>query len=329
MKARNLFQTASLALASTCVLHPAALFAQGSLTPPGAPAPTMKTLAQIEPRTPISAAPFTISAPGSYYLTANVTVTNGNGIMIAANGVTLDLNGFTISSTSPNATGFGIQLASRSSDITIFNGHIRGGVTNNGAGAFNGPGFEYGIGYYTDPPVNVRVTGVSVSGCYRYGIILYYGNSTLVDACTVRTIGVYGILAATVRSSQALDCGSTAVSGEVVSDCRGESYGYGGHAVNATVAQNCYGASILDGHGVNAWTALNCVGSSSSGTGLRAAYTAQNCYGVSSSGYGLISVIAIGCRAQSTYFPGLSATLANSCLVSGAGSSITYKYNMP
>ena len=29
------------------------VFAQGSLTPPGAPAPTMKTLAQIEPRTPI------------------------------------------------------------------------------------------------------------------------------------------------------------------------------------------------------------------------------------------------------------------------------------
>jgi hypothetical protein len=30
-------------------------FAQGSLTPPGAPAPTMKTLAQIEPRTPVDA----------------------------------------------------------------------------------------------------------------------------------------------------------------------------------------------------------------------------------------------------------------------------------
>jgi hypothetical protein len=41
--------------------------AQGSLTPPpGAPAPTMKTLDQIEARTPISSAPFTISAPGSY-----------------------------------------------------------------------------------------------------------------------------------------------------------------------------------------------------------------------------------------------------------------------
>jgi len=41
-------------------------FAQGSLTPPGAPAPTMKSLDQIEPRTPISSLPFTISSSGSY-----------------------------------------------------------------------------------------------------------------------------------------------------------------------------------------------------------------------------------------------------------------------
>ena len=30
---------------------------QGSLTPPGAPGETMKTLAQVEPRTPISSLP--------------------------------------------------------------------------------------------------------------------------------------------------------------------------------------------------------------------------------------------------------------------------------
>ena len=41
-------------LLSSFILHPSSLLAQGSLTPPGAPAPTMKTLAQIDPRTPIS-----------------------------------------------------------------------------------------------------------------------------------------------------------------------------------------------------------------------------------------------------------------------------------
>ena len=88
---------------STINLPLSTIHAQGSLTPPGAPAPTMKSLAQIEPRTPISSAPFTISVPGSYYLTTNVTVSAGDAIIIAANNVTLDLNGFTISSTRPVA----------------------------------------------------------------------------------------------------------------------------------------------------------------------------------------------------------------------------------
>ena len=39
--------------------------AQGPLTPPGAPAPTMKTLAQVEPRIAITNAPYTIKRPRS------------------------------------------------------------------------------------------------------------------------------------------------------------------------------------------------------------------------------------------------------------------------
>ena len=41
----------------------------------------------------------TISQPGSYYLTRNLTVSSGDGINITTIGVTLDLNGFTIRST--------------------------------------------------------------------------------------------------------------------------------------------------------------------------------------------------------------------------------------
>ena len=48
--------------------------AGGPLDPPGPPGVTMKSLSEVEPRTPISALPFTISQPGSYYLTANLSV---------------------------------------------------------------------------------------------------------------------------------------------------------------------------------------------------------------------------------------------------------------
>jgi hypothetical protein len=122
-------------LRSAFWLIPSLAFAQGSLTPPGPPAPAMKTLVEIEPRTPISSAPFTITNSGSYYLTTNLNVSTGNGITIATNGVTLDLSGFTISSTASNsATPYGILLNSGLSDITIFNGHIRGGVTTTAPG---------------------------------------------------------------------------------------------------------------------------------------------------------------------------------------------------
>src|SRR5882757_10456894 len=58
--------------------QPCTCFAQGSLTPPGAPAPTMKSLDQLEPRTDVlklsgdGANSYIISQPGSYYLTTNV-----------------------------------------------------------------------------------------------------------------------------------------------------------------------------------------------------------------------------------------------------------------
>ena len=277
--------------------------AQGSLTPAGAPAATMKSLAQVEPRTPISAAPFTINNSGSYYLTTNLTVAGGNAITIATNGVTLDLGGFTIASTAASATGTGILLNSGLRNLTIQNGFIRGGVTNNGSNIYNGSGFQDGINYSSTAPVNTRVAGVSVAGCSGNGIYLFIGDSTVVESCTVRTVGGYGMMATVIKSSAALDCGNSAIYGNLVSDSNGQcnGSGYGLSAFGA--AQNCYGSSS-SGYGLSAFTVLNCVGVSSSSYGL-AASTAQNCYGTSGSSYGLYAVTAQNCYGYSGSNTGL------------------------
>ncbi len=345
MKTKHLIHLTGLALA-ILTLNPqlSTVFAQGSLTPPGAPAPTMKTLAQIEARTPISSAPFTISVPGSYYLITNLTVRSGDAIAIATNGVTLDLNGFTLSSTANPAAGYGVRINTGLRNLAVLNGFIRGGVTNN-AGTYGGPGFEYGISYPSGAPLNTRVVGVTVSGCQYYGIFLGIGHSTVVESCTVRTVGSFGIIATTIKNSTASDCGWTAINGSQVSDCRGQSSSQ--TAISAFTAQNCYGESG-SGTGLFAtYTALNCYGQSSSDIGLSAT-TAQNCYGESSSGTGLYATTATGCSGYSSSGPrglyarsantcvgyrfggrAIEATVANGCYAIAGTNLITYKYNMP
>jgi parallel beta-helix repeat protein len=153
----------------------------GPLTPPpsafNAANQPQPTLAIVDPRTPISTAPYTISSPGSYYLTTNLTVAGGDAIDINASGVTLDLNGFTISSTASSASGNAIHLASASanSDITIVNGHIVSGVPS-------ASGFDHGI-TANGTPSNILVSGVSVSGCGFDGINV--GDQSIVKDCTV------------------------------------------------------------------------------------------------------------------------------------------------
>jgi hypothetical protein len=348
MKTNRLFklQLATLLL-STLNPQLSTVLAQGSLTPPGAPGPTMKSLDQIEARTPISAAPFTITQPGSYYLTHNLTVSTGDGIDINTNGVTLDLNGFTISSTAASATGNGILLNSGLRNITILNGFIQGGVTNNN-GIYGGSGFGYGIEYSGNSPVNVLVSRISVSGCLYDGIYLNTGNySTVVESCTVRAVGSYGIYASTIKSSSATDCGGSAIYGDQVSDCRGQSSG-SGYGLYATTALDCYGSSSSgyglyaitaencngygNSYGLAATTALNCYGYSNKGNYGLYTSTALNCYGYGSgSGSGLYATYsATGCYGYSDSGTGLSAFIANVChgAASLGGTALSTTHNV-
>ena len=335
-------------------LQPSA-FSQGSLTPPGSPAPTMKSLDQIEARTPITnrSSLVTILQPGSYYLTHNLTVSSGDAIDIATNGVTLDLNGFTISSTAASASGNAILLNSSSPlNITIANGFIRGGVTNNGSGVYSGGGFGYGINYSSGAPANVLVSRLAVSGCLYSGIYLTLGNSDVVDSCSVRTAGNYGIWATAVKQSTAVDCGNAAVAGYTVSDSYGQSInGEGIFAINAlncsgtssssigvygNTAQNCYGQSVSS-IGIDSYAAENCWGECD-GNGNYGIYTftAANCYGAvfngfGTSGYGVYAVhTATGCDGWINYGTGLYAFVATGChggAANGTSVSATHSLN--
>ena len=117
---------ATLIALSSLFLVPCSLFPQGSLTPPGAPAPTMKTLDQVEARTHLAGGSSALSVgSGSYYLTGNLTISSvQNGITITASNVTIDLNGFSVTGPGSGSSA-GIFLNGGVSNVTILNGTIR------------------------------------------------------------------------------------------------------------------------------------------------------------------------------------------------------------
>jgi hypothetical protein len=328
----------ALLLASTM-----SIFAQGSLTPPGAPAATMKTLDQIEPRTPISAS-FTISTSGSYYLTKNITVGASTAIAINASNVTLDLNGFTISSTqNPIVSGTGgIILSSGLSNIVIMNGTISSGVTFSG-GVYSGTGFDHGIFFGGTGPKSARVYGVNVSGVKNNAIYLGFDNgatmngSTSVENCIVNTAGGYGIYAGVVSNSMALTTANSAITALSAQNCSGIStsgdgiaarnalncYGETGTSnpafdgIDASMAENCYGvATAAGGTAVSTLNALNCRGFVSSGNGnaVEVGNSAMNCSGSAAGGDGISAGgSAVGCHGSSNSGRGIAATVVQNC----------------
>ena len=139
-----------LSLSALTLVITGGLLYAGPLNPPAGPVTsTYKTLAEVEPRTAINATNtpgdadsiFRIAQPGSYYLTGNVVSPGGrHGIEIAASGVTLDLNGFTLDGGPGTILFHGVRVdGANLSNIAVRNGSVRNwdnGVKMNSSDTF-------------------------------------------------------------------------------------------------------------------------------------------------------------------------------------------------
>ena len=224
------------------------LFAQGSLTPPGAPAPTMKSLDDIyfklESRTPVNTSTtpgdalnlFIISQPGSYYLTSNIVgVSSKDGIKITTNNITLDLNGFSMRGSSGSFDGILVPSGVTCSNIVIRNGAISSWG-------------EYGIQSSGDI-VNSTFENLNVSFSATVGIEC--GNGCVVRNCSVNGNVESGIY---VHGSGCLVVGNICTGNNTLNNS-----GYAGILVagaNNRIDENHVTGSGTSGNGIQIFSAV-------------------------------------------------------------------------
>lgn len=205
--------------------------------PPGPVGPTTKTLNEVEPRiavndenTPGDAdSVYRIAVSGSYYLTDDVVGPSGfHGIEVAADGVTLDLNGFEVRGNAGSKDGI---LFSASAD--------RGAVRDGSLQLWGGRGVVMlGTGCV--------VEGIRVEGCTT-GIKI--GQGGLVSRCSVMEAdeGFDSGAGSSVIDCMASDCAGNGFSvgfGAVVSRCT--SYGNAGVGIQCSWQATITGCAARD-----------------------------------------------------------------------------------
>jgi parallel beta-helix repeat protein len=265
------------------LLFSTAAFPQGSLTPPGAPSSTMKSLDQVEPRLDIqrlnnplptdATNHYIISTPGSYYLSANLAVTKTNGIHVTVAGVTIDLRGFEISRSSGSG-GSGILIDATAHRCTVRDGSFTGfgnAIQSTArAGAF---------------------LHLAASGCTGTSLAAFFtGSNSEVVGCRAHDNaggGIFGGEGSVIRDSTAANNGSSGIvasSGSTLTNCSALNNGgaAGIDTGNACTLEGCSAINNTALYGIQVGagsTVSHCVarGNTSSDSESYGIYAATEC----------------------------------------------------
>ncbi|MCC6429199.1 MAG: right-handed parallel beta-helix repeat-containing protein [Phycisphaerales bacterium] len=240
-------------IAGLCLLGSAAILDAGPLDPPAGPvSPSYKTLTEVEPRIMISTAntpgdgdsQFKISLPGSYYLGGNITGVSGrSGIEIAASGVRLDLNGFTLTGVAGSLNGVTVNV-SGPSGIAVVNGTVTG---------WGQAGVDLSFGANDDCLVE------SIVALNNGDIGIATRSRAVVRACVASGNTTRGIL--TLSNSSLSDCVATG-------NGAGISAGVGSTLDNCVAASNT-GDGFLASTTEGGMTFINCSAAKNGGDGFQ------------------------------------------------------------
>lgn len=280
----------------------------GPLTPP--PGPISSTPGP-EPRIPINStntpgssatsSVFRITQSGSYYLTGNINSTNTNRhvIVVAADRVTIDLNGFSIRGLGTIQGAFDCIFAEEGfNSITVRNGfvHLAG---------------RHGVNLSSASQCAVEAIGAS--SCISGGIRT--GTGSRIIGCTAQGNGSDGITTGTgsaITNCTATSNAGTGITGGLslatgigctITECAASSNaGYGVHIGRGGVVANCafFSNGTFGIYTESGCTVTNCTARENLSIGI---YAASN------------SCTIIGCTAYSNHNSGIA--VFNDCVAKG------------
>jgi len=175
--------------------------------------------------TRITSLPCTITSPGYYYLTGNLSYAGGNAITVNNDNVTIDLMGFSLIGPSTGSLLYsGIYMNGRN-NVEVRNGTVIG--------------WHLGVSEYSNGGSHHRMIGVRANG-NTYGIYLN-GTDHLIKGCTASQ-GTFGSGSGLVIGTGTIG-GCTAMNFTKVDIYSGFGIFVGGGTASGNVVANCTGTS--------------------------------------------------------------------------------------